>query len=68
MRPQRDGKVDVGDVQRAINEALGEAPAVDDLNGDDVVNVVNVQMVMDAVLYQVCTGTAMAARVRARSR
>jgi hypothetical protein len=55
-------------VQRAINEALGEAPAVDDLNGDDVVNVVNVQMVMDAVLYQVCTGTAMAARVRARSR
>jgi hypothetical protein len=63
-----DGKVDVGDVQRAINEALGGAPAVDDLNGDGVVNVVDVQMVMEGVLTGSCVDSAIAVRVKTRSR
>jgi hypothetical protein len=63
-----DGKVDVGDVQRAINEALGGAPAVDDLNGDGVVNVVDVQMVMEGVSTGSCVDSAIAVRVKTRSR
>jgi hypothetical protein len=49
-----------------INEALGAAPPVNDLNGDGRVNVNDVQIVIDAALGQGClTGSvSMAAQVR----
>lgn len=56
-----NGTVTVADVQTMINEALGTSPAADDLNGDGVVNVVDVQIVSDAVLDLGCntgSGTA----------
>jgi hypothetical protein len=37
-----------------INEALGAAPAVNDLNGDGVVNVLDVQIVSNAALGLNC--------------
>ena len=40
----------VADMQAVINEALGIAPAEADMNGDGVVNVVDVQLVTNAVL------------------
>ena len=49
-----DTKVNVGDVQLEINEALGLATAVNDLNGDGTVNVVDVQIVIDAALSLGC--------------
>lgn len=42
------------DVQRAINEALGVAGAVDDLNHDGAVNLVDVQIIVNAVLGKGC--------------
>jgi hypothetical protein len=39
-----------------INEALGTGPATNDLNGDGVVNVVDVQIVANAALGMSCTG------------
>ena len=51
----QDGIVNVVDVQREINEALGVSPAVHDLNGDGVVNVVDVQIVINAALGLGCT-------------
>jgi len=41
-------------VQLMINEALGVAPAVNDLNHDGVIDVVDVQRVIDAVLLLSC--------------
>ena len=49
------GAVNVVDVQRIINEALGVAAAVDDLNGDGAVNVVDVQIVINSALGLGCT-------------
>ena len=43
------------DVQRLINQALGALPAANDLNGDGAVNVVDVQIVINAVLGLGCT-------------
>jgi hypothetical protein len=48
------GSVTVGDVQQLINEALGLAAGVNDLNGDKVVNVVDVQIVTNAALKLGC--------------
>ena len=45
------------DVQKAINEALGVAPAVNDLNGDGIVNVVDLQIVINAVLGLGCSAS-----------
>ncbi|MEI9972541.1 MAG: Ig-like domain-containing protein [Ignavibacteriota bacterium] len=45
---------DVSDVQQMILEALGRNTASNDLNSDRVVNVVDVQVVMNAVLRSVC--------------
>jgi hypothetical protein len=42
------------DVQLIINEALGIALAVNDLNGDGVVSVLDVQIEIDAVLGLGC--------------
>jgi hypothetical protein len=44
----------VTDVQLVINQALGVTPAVDDLNGDGVVNVPDVQIEIDAVMSLGC--------------
>jgi hypothetical protein len=41
--------VNVSNVQLIVNQALGVAPAVDDLNGDRVVNVIDVQIISAAV-------------------
>jgi hypothetical protein len=53
----QSGSATVADVQATINEALGAAPPVTDLNGDGKVNVADVQIVIDAVLFGVCTGS-----------
>jgi len=49
-----DVAVSVSDVQKTINEALGVIPAVNDLNGDGVVNVIDVQIVRNAALNLGC--------------
>jgi hypothetical protein len=51
----QNGVTNVADVQHEINEALGLAPAVNDLNGDGVVNVADVQIVINAALGLGCT-------------
>jgi len=45
----------VSDVQRIINEALGAVPAVDDMNQDGIVNVVEVQIAVTAALAAACS-------------
>jgi hypothetical protein len=40
-----------------INEALGAATPVNDVNGDHAVNVVDVQITIDAVLTLQCLAT-----------
>ena len=44
----------LADVQTIVNQALGTTPAVDDLNGNGVVNVVDIQKVINAVLGLGC--------------
>jgi hypothetical protein len=44
------------DVQQIVNEALGVAPATNDLNGDGVVNIVDVQIVIGAAAGLGCLG------------
>jgi hypothetical protein len=48
------GGANAADVQIMINEALGIIPAVNDLNRDRVVNVLDVQKEIDAALGQGC--------------
>ena len=50
-----DGVVNVLDVQRAINEALGTFSPANDLDGDKVVNVVDIQIVINGALHLGCT-------------
>ncbi len=52
-----NGSLSVADVQQEINEALGAAQAVNDLNGDHVVNSVDVQIVIDALLNLGCSAS-----------
>ena len=49
-----DGSASVADVQKVINEALGNVKAVDDLNQDGVVNSVDLEIVINAVLGHGC--------------
>jgi len=42
------------DVQVLINQALGARQALDDLSGDGVVNVLDVQLEIDAALGKGC--------------
>jgi hypothetical protein len=49
------GTVNVADVQEETNQALGITAPVNDLNGDKVVNVVDIQIVMNAALKLGCT-------------
>ncbi len=51
----QDKSINVGDVQRAIDEALGALPANNDLNGDGAVNVVDIQIEINASLGLGCT-------------
>jgi len=51
----QQGLYTVSDAQAMINEALGVAPPINDSNGDGVVNVVDIQIVINAVLNLGCT-------------
>jgi hypothetical protein len=48
--------ITANDVQQMINEALGVAAASDDLNGDGVVNIIDVQLEINATLTGSCPG------------
>ncbi len=50
-----DGHFTVADVQAIVNQGLGTSTAVSDLNSDHVVNVVDIQVVINAVLTFGCT-------------
>jgi uncharacterized repeat protein (TIGR01451 family) len=52
-----DGMTDVSDIQREINEALGAWSPADDLNSDTIVNVMDVQIVINAALSLGCAGS-----------
>ena len=49
-----DGTPSVADVQQMIDEALGAMPPTDDLNGDHVVNVADVEKVVAAAMGLGC--------------
>jgi RHS repeat-associated protein len=49
-----DSVTSVADVQMEIREALGMAPPANDLSGDGLVNLVDVQITVEAVLTSVC--------------
>jgi uncharacterized repeat protein (TIGR01451 family) len=51
----QDGLFTVIDAQAEINEALGKAQGLNDLDGDHVVNAVDVQIVINAALNLGCT-------------
>ena len=53
-----DTYLNVGDVQRALNEALGEATEASDLNQDGAVNVLDVQLEINYVLTQAAADSA----------
>lgn len=48
------GSTNVTDVQTVINEVLGVAPAVDDLSHDGVLNIVDLQIVVNASVTGIC--------------
>jgi hypothetical protein len=52
---QNGVSVSVSDVQAILNQALGAAPARNDLNLDGLVTVVDTQTVIGAALQSVCT-------------
>jgi thermitase len=52
-----DSQPSVADVQAIINEALGVSAPANDLNGDGTVNVVDLQIVSNAVLGQSCSAS-----------
>jgi hypothetical protein len=45
-----DGRVSAADVQSEINQALGATQPVNDMNGDQIVNVVDIQIIIDGTL------------------
>lgn len=45
----------MSDLQQIIGEALGEVPPANTLNDDGIVNVVDVQIVLNAALHLGCT-------------
>ncbi len=60
----RDGKITVLDGQGAIAEALGNAAPGNDLNLDGNVNVVDIQIVANAILNLGCTTGALTDRLK----
>jgi hypothetical protein len=51
------GSATVADVQREINEALGLMAPLNDLNGDGKVNVLDVQIVLNAAMGMGCSAS-----------
>jgi hypothetical protein len=51
------GTTTVADVQRIINEGLGKASAVDDLNQDGIVDTVDIQIVTNSAIGRGCYGS-----------
>jgi hypothetical protein len=51
---KQNGSINVAALQFILNEALGVIPAVNDLNGDHVVNVLDIQTEVNAVLGLGC--------------
>ena len=47
-------QTNVADVQAMINEALGSRSPANDLNGDGIVDVVDIEIVIQAILHGVC--------------
>jgi hypothetical protein len=50
----RDGNINIADVQMALSGALGSGTATTDLNNDGAVNVADVQIIIDAALGWGC--------------
>jgi hypothetical protein len=50
----QDQTPSVADVQREINEAIGAFTPTNDMNADGSVNVVDVEIIMNAILTGVC--------------
>ena len=50
----QDGVTTVADVQKEVNQALGASAAANDLTGNGSVDVVDVQIAIDAVLLSYC--------------
>lgn len=50
----KDGQVDVEDVQLLIDQILGDLAPTNDINGDGQVNVLDLQMVINAALGKGC--------------
>jgi hypothetical protein len=50
-----DQATSILDIQRAINEALGAAQPVNDLNQDGLVNAADVQLVINSALHLGCS-------------
>jgi hypothetical protein len=57
----QEGSANVAGVQAVINQALGVAPALNDLNGDDLVDVVDVQIAINAALGLGCAADSLPA-------
>jgi hypothetical protein len=51
---QRNGSINVADVQLLINQALGVTPTVNDLNGDGAVSVLDIQVEVNSALGLGC--------------
>jgi hypothetical protein len=51
------GTVNIADVQMIANQALGHSPAINDLNGDGKVTVVDMQIVIVAALGKGCSAS-----------
>jgi hypothetical protein len=53
----RNPSICVTDVQQIVNEALGVSSPVNDMNGDGLVNVVDLQIVVNAAMNQGCSAS-----------
>jgi hypothetical protein len=51
-----DGSVNVGDAIAILRQILGLAPATWEINGDGVVNILDLQIIVNAVLDLGCDG------------
>jgi len=53
----RNTNVTITDAQQMVNEVLGVSSAGNDLNGDGLVNVVDLQIVLNAAMNQGCSAS-----------
>lgn len=54
---RQDGTMDIADVQQMVNEALGVVRPLSDLNNDGVANIVDAQIVLNALSGLGCAGS-----------